>query len=279
MTARARANRDADTPPPVRRGYFECRYGQIHVHNAMPRGGGFEEGTTLLCLHEVPLSGRMFERSQSLLGRERSVYAPDLPGYGQSDPPPAQLSIAEYAAVIGDFLDLMRFRQIDLLGSQIGALIAAELAITRPSQVRRIVWASVPLLDAAGRSEIAHSPWSRAPGADGAQLQSSWQVLANDGKNILPDATTAHRLADALRAGANPSWSLQALAQYSAEKRLGLVTQPVLLMRASGPYWQATARVRELVPKARLRDFADHGPSFWESAPEAVADAVATFLR
>src|SRR6185437_5388989 len=29
----------------ARRGYFECRYGQLHVHHAMPPGGGFEEGT------------------------------------------------------------------------------------------------------------------------------------------------------------------------------------------------------------------------------------------
>src|ERR1700683_2980377 len=137
MAARSRAIRDAGTPPAVRRGYFECRYGQFHVYNTMPRGGGFEEGTTLVCLHEVPFSGRVFNRLQSLLGRERSVYAPDLPGYGESDAPAAPPSIEDYAAAIGDFLDTMRLRQVDLLGCQAGALIAAELAIARPQQVRR----------------------------------------------------------------------------------------------------------------------------------------------
>src|SRR5262249_20263811 len=37
-----------------------------------------------------------------------------------------------------------RFRQIDVLGYQQGSLIAAELAIARPQQVRRIVLVGVP---------------------------------------------------------------------------------------------------------------------------------------
>ena len=32
------ANRFPVSEPRVRRGYFECRYGQLHVHNAIPAG-------------------------------------------------------------------------------------------------------------------------------------------------------------------------------------------------------------------------------------------------
>ena len=45
-------------PPRLRRAYFECRYGQLHVHNAIPVGGGFDELTTLVCLHGTGSSGR-----------------------------------------------------------------------------------------------------------------------------------------------------------------------------------------------------------------------------
>src|SRR5215469_16355506 len=78
-------NRAASVEPRVRRGYFECRCGQLHVHNAIPPGGGFEEGTPLLCLHQASGSGRVFQKLLVLAGRDRSVYAPDMPGCGESD--------------------------------------------------------------------------------------------------------------------------------------------------------------------------------------------------
>src|SRR5581483_5648723 len=85
----------------IRRGYFECRYGQLHVHNSIPSGGGFEEGTPLLCLHDSPLSGRSFARFLAVAGARRSVFAPDLPGFGDSDPPPGAAGVAEHAAAVG----------------------------------------------------------------------------------------------------------------------------------------------------------------------------------
>jgi pimeloyl-ACP methyl ester carboxylesterase len=137
-------NRVTASVPRVRRGYFECRYGQLHVHNAIPPGGGFEEGTALLCLHSTGQTGRVFQKLLPLLGRDRSVYAPDIPGSGESDGPSSRLSPGDAAAAIGDFLDAMRFRQIDVLGYQAGSLLAAELAIGRPQQIRRVVLVGVP---------------------------------------------------------------------------------------------------------------------------------------
>jgi len=131
--------------PRVRRGYFECRFGQLHVHHVMPGGGGFEEGTPLLCLHDVAGSARVFRRFLALIGQDRSGYAPDLPGCGESDPPPPPARIENYAAAMGDFLDSMPFRHIDVLGHRSGALLATELAATRPAQIRRAVLVSVPV--------------------------------------------------------------------------------------------------------------------------------------
>src|SRR5260221_784151 len=97
----------------VRRGYFECRHGQLHVHNSIPPGGGFDEATPLLCLHDWPGSGRVFARFLALAALDRSAYAPDLPGFGESDPPPPVPAIADYAAAIGDFIASMTLPPFD----------------------------------------------------------------------------------------------------------------------------------------------------------------------
>src|SRR5437773_4812480 len=152
----------------VRRGYFECRYGQLHVHNSMPSGGGFEEGRPLLCLHDWPGSGRVFAAFLALAGVDRSAYAPDLPGFGESDPPEPVPAIADYAGAIGDFLDSMHLRHVDLLGQRAGALIATELAVTRPAQIARVVMASPPLLSESERQAAGRG--AGPPAAPGAGL-------------------------------------------------------------------------------------------------------------
>ena len=48
------------TAPRIRRAYFDCRFGQLHVHNAVPPGGGFDELTTVICLHGAGETGRVF---------------------------------------------------------------------------------------------------------------------------------------------------------------------------------------------------------------------------
>jgi len=124
--------------PRLRRAYFECRHGQLHVHNAIPDGGGFDEQTTLICLHGGGGSGRMFLELSRRLGTSRSIYSPDLPGCGESDSAASSLSVSAYADAIGDFLDSMRFRQVDLLGAGAGAAVAVELAAARPKVVRKL---------------------------------------------------------------------------------------------------------------------------------------------
>jgi pimeloyl-ACP methyl ester carboxylesterase len=125
-------------PPRLRRAYFESRHGQLHVHNAIPVGGGFDELTTLICLHGSGTTGRAFQEVSLRMGRTRSIYSPDLPGCGESDGPTSPMSAGAYAEAIADFLDSMRFRQVDLLGAGTGAAVAVELAVLRPKIVRKL---------------------------------------------------------------------------------------------------------------------------------------------
>jgi pimeloyl-ACP methyl ester carboxylesterase len=276
--AKATIARGVKEEPRVGRGYFECRYGQLHVHNAIPPGGGFEEATALLCVHQGAASGRTFARFLSAVGRDRSVYAPDLPGCGESDGPPVRPSIADYAAALGDFLDSMRFRQIDVLGHRAGSLIAAELAVVRPQQVRRVVMAGVPVFSEGEREGLKRSPWPVAPAEDGSHLAVEWRRLVETrgaGANL---QSTARSVAERLHNGPNASWSVTAAAHYPVAERLVEIRQPVMVLRPRDDLWEATARVRELLPRARYQELPDQGQSLFESAPDVVAAALKDFL-
>ena len=93
----------------TRRAYFDCKFGQLHVRTAFPTTGGIDEQVTLCCLHPMDGSSRTFSRFLSELAEARSVYAPDLPGYGESDSSPTR-SIADAVTAISDLATDLRLR-------------------------------------------------------------------------------------------------------------------------------------------------------------------------
>src|SRR5580698_10873117 len=116
-TALAKSSKISSAPLPAvrtRRAYFDCQFGQLHVRTAFPTTGGFKEQVTLVCLHPSDASSRAFSGILPGLADVRSVYAPDLPGYGESDSSPTR-SMAEAALAISDLANDLRLRQIDLL--------------------------------------------------------------------------------------------------------------------------------------------------------------------
>ncbi len=148
MTRNTRRPEPGRAPAPVRsrRAYFDCRFGQLHVRTAFPTTGGFDEQVTLVCLHGEADSGRHFARFMAQIARDRSAYAPDLPGAGESDPGPRR-DVAESAAAVLDLATELRLRQIDLLGLGHGAAAALVLAAERPELVRRLVLLAVPPIE------------------------------------------------------------------------------------------------------------------------------------
>ena len=154
-----------------RRAYFDCRYGQLHVRTAFPTSGGFDEKVTLFCLHAAGTSGRQFSGFLPLAATQRSVYAPDLPGCGESDPAPTPGPV-EAAAAVADLAADLRLRQVDVLSFREGAAVAIEFANARPDLVRHLVLiggaaslrppAQAAIIDAAGYPD---EPFNAAPQA------------------------------------------------------------------------------------------------------------------
>ncbi len=132
----------------TRRAYFDCKFGQLHVRTAFPATGGFDEQTTLFCLHPSEGSSRTFDRFLPEIAVKRSVYAPDLPGFGESDPAPT-VTVTDAARALSDLAKDLRLRRIDLLGVGFGAAVALELAAANPELVRRLVLVRLPPMERA----------------------------------------------------------------------------------------------------------------------------------
>ena len=238
----------------LRRMYVDCRYGQLHLHTAFPSNGGFDERTPLVCLHPGPLSGRVFGRLLAELGQDRSVYAPDLPGCGESDAPETPPRVADYAAAVGDLLDTLRLRQVDLLGYQTGSLPAVELALARPEQVRRLILAGVPVFDAKEREHFNARPWPARAREDGTHLVEEWQRVRRSRGSSASLERLGEDMACALRAGETASWLPGAAANYAAGERLPLLRQPALVLRARDEFWDMSGRADALLRDARRVD-------------------------
>jgi pimeloyl-ACP methyl ester carboxylesterase len=145
----------------MRRAYYDCSYGQLHVRTAFPATGGFDERTTLVCLHGSEGSSRSFARLLPEIAVDRSVYAPDLPGFGESDAAPGGHA-ADAARAVADLARDLRLRQIDILGVGFGAAVALSLAGAAPELVRRLVLMRIPTLDALPDARSARAALPRA---------------------------------------------------------------------------------------------------------------------
>jgi pimeloyl-ACP methyl ester carboxylesterase len=131
----------------LRKMYVDCRFGQLHMHTAFPSSGGFDELTPLVCLAPQSQTGRLYRPLLRDLGRDRSVYAPDLPGAGESDAPDHPPTVADFAGACCDLLDSLRLKHVDVIAYQAGSLAAIEFALARPQQVRRVALIGVPSSD------------------------------------------------------------------------------------------------------------------------------------
>lgn len=131
--------------------YIDCRFGQLHLTTAYPPSGGFDECTPLVFLHGEGGTGADFNGCAALLGVDRSVYAPDLPGSGASDLKEGRATVARHAGAVADLIDQLRLRQVDLIGFGRGTAVAFAVADTRPQAVRRLIVTGEPPTAASSR--------------------------------------------------------------------------------------------------------------------------------
>lgn len=67
------------------------------------------------------------------------VLAPDLPGYGESGPAPAQSTAENTLAFTRAFLDALDIRRASLVGISMGGMLALGTALSQPERVEKLV--------------------------------------------------------------------------------------------------------------------------------------------
>jgi pimeloyl-ACP methyl ester carboxylesterase len=104
-------------------------------------------GPALLFVHGLSGCWQNWLENIPHFARDHRVIAVDLPGFGESAMPAQQISISGYARALDELLDELGIDVVRLVGSSMGGFIGAELALTAPARVERLV-----LVSAAGLS-------------------------------------------------------------------------------------------------------------------------------
>jgi len=116
----------------MRRGYADGPHGQVHY---AVEGSG----PPLVLLGPAPRSWRAFEQMVPLLRGSFRLVAPDVQGFGASDPPPPDATMHDLAAGIVAVLDALGIERAHVFGHNTGRLVAAALAADWPARVDRLV--------------------------------------------------------------------------------------------------------------------------------------------
>lgn len=110
------------------------------------------DGEPLVLLHGGAGGGANWFAVLRQLGRTRRVLAPDLPGFGLSNPMPAGRPLGRLAASrVASWLRELGVRRFALMGTSFGGLVAAHLAARRDVRVTRLI-----LVDSAGLGRTVH---------------------------------------------------------------------------------------------------------------------------
>src|ERR1051325_6101670 len=106
------------------------------------REAGANDAPSILLLHGLPSSSRMFEPLLSRLAGEFHMVAPDYPGFGHSDaPPPKNFSYTfdTIAAVVDHLTEALHLDRYTLYMQDYGGPVGFRLALAHPDRVDALI--------------------------------------------------------------------------------------------------------------------------------------------
>lgn len=260
----------------LRREYIDARFGQMHLRVVRPAVA--TPRRPLLCFHLSPVSGAIYENLLVEMGRDRIAVAPDTPGYGASDPPLRPPEIADYAAAMGDVLDLLGIGPVDCLGFHTGSKIALELALQRPASIAHLVLISTPVYTAAETAQMQSEFAPMAVRGDGGHLLDYWHSLLRWRGPGQTAEMIMRYYADHMRGGERRHWGHRAAFNYRYDDTLPRAQQPILVINTNDDLTQYTARAAPLLNDGRILDLPGWGHGFLDLHTAEFARVLREFI-
>jgi pimeloyl-ACP methyl ester carboxylesterase len=155
--------------------------------NIFYREAGPKDAPTLLLLHGLPSSSRMFQPLLDRLADSYHLVAPDYPGFGHSDwPDPKQFDYTfdRFARIVSAFTEVLGIQRYTLYMQDYGGPVGFRMALAHPERVEALI-----VQDAVSHNEGLGEKWAtrRAFWADRATHEEALR------KNLLSMAATKTR--------------------------------------------------------------------------------------
>lgn len=210
------------------------------------------------------VSSRHNVRLAEYLAPHVSVYALDLPGYGQSDKPRHYYTLRDLSDFLADWMRALELRPAVLFGSSYSAQIVADFAVRHSDQISRAILAS-PTIDPSSR------PLPK--------LVLKWRINEHREPPQVGQATQQDYQDVSRPRAAFTFWQM---VSDHIENRLAAIRVPTLVVRGGkdpivGPRW--AAEVARRVPDARLVTLPGAAHAINLDSPQELAEATLAFLR
>jgi pimeloyl-ACP methyl ester carboxylesterase len=242
------------------------------IVNVIDTGG--EDKPPLLWIHGLSgLWQNWLLNIPAFMDRYRCI-APDLPGFGDSEMPRGEISIQGYADTVDQLCDVLGIECPMVIGNSMGGFVGAELALSFPTRVEKLV-----LVSAAGLSTeyIAQQPlmvgarlWALATTRTGARSDTvvrrkRLRRLVLQGVLRYPERLSAPLTWELIQGAPKPGFmpALKANLDYAYRDRLAQIEVPTLIVWGRNdvivPVGDALRYERLIGPNARAVIFEDTG--------------------
>lgn len=264
----------------IRKSYTDGKFGQLHCRGVYPPAA---KRPPIVCLHMSPKSGRSFHELLPYLADGRAAIAPDYPGHGESDLPPAEphVTVEDFAETTWQVIDdRLGDVPVHLVGYHTGSMVAIEAARERPDRVIAIVNIAAPVFT---DDELAAMIEYFAPipiDEEGTRFRIMWERIMHHRGPGMTLEMAADSMAENLRAGDAYEWGHEAAFAYAKRyvENLTKTEQPILVMNPNDDTFEATQRIDPCLKNGRRVDYPDWGHGFLNAYPKAAAKEMLDFF-